>query len=481
MHNMKIQFVKIRFNNINALYSINMKNNFLRYLINTLLVVVLLTTSCDKWVDPELNIDPDNATDVYSGLILPSAEGNLAYIFQGFDYVGVTGMWLQYFEGLDRQANGMYNYNLTSDDCENFYGSLYAGVMIDCENIIAKTSKSGAESPHLRGMAKVMKAVALATAAGTWGGVPNTTALQGNLNLKPTFDSEENVYAAVQTILTEAIADLSVVGKDFEESYISTAAQDLVYSGNFAAWKKAAYSLKARYELRLSRKAGKFSADNVLANLALGITDNAQDFQLNFVGNSDYVTDNPLWIFTEDRYGYAANNPYFLGLLDDAGDPRLAVFDDGDYYIGGPALGYSNSPALFMSNFEALFIKSECLWIKGDKPGAAAAYNAAVTASLEKWDVADAAWLATNAAETDATITLSKIMNGKYVAMYAQGEAWSDYRRYQFAYPLLTPPVNNQTSGVQPSSFPYPTNEKVTNGANVPVRGGITAKLWAFE
>ena len=109
------------------------------------------------------------------------------------------------------------------------------------------------------------------------------------------------------------------------------------------------------------------------------------------------------------------------------------------------------------------------------------AYNAAVTASLDKWDVTDAGWLATNAAETAGTITLAKIMNAKYIAMYAQGEAWSDYRRYQFAYPALVPPVNNATSGVQPSSYPYPTNEKVSNGTNVPTRGGITAKLWAFQ
>lgn len=478
---MKIQLVKMRFDNINALYSKNMKNRFLIYLTNILLAVVLLTTSCDKWVDPTLNIDPDNAKDVYSGLILPSAEGNLAFILQGFDYVGTTGMWLQYFEGFDRQAQGMYNYNLTSDDCDNLYGSLYAGVMTDCQKIIERTSKTGAESPHLRGMAKVLKAVALGTAVGLWGDVPYSTALQGGLNYKPTFDTEENVYAAVQTLLTEAIADLTVTGADFEDVYISTAAQDLIYSGNLAAWKRAAYTLKARYELRLTRKAGKFNADNVLANLALGITANSQDFQLNFAGNTAYVDDNPLWIFTEDRYGYAGNNSIFLNKLTATGDPRIDAYDDGDLYIGGPALGYPSSPGLFISNFEALFIKAECLWIKTDKPGAALAYNAAVTASLTKWDVVDAAWLAANAAETGATITLAKIMNAKYVAMYAQGEAWCDYRRYQFAYPVLTPPVDNQTSGVQPSSFPYPTNEKVSNGANVPTRGGITAKLWAFQ
>jgi len=477
---MKIQNVNLRFDYINALYSKNMKNRFLIYLVNVLLVVAFLTTSCKKWVDTKLNIDPDNPTDVYSAQILPAAEGNLAFIHQGFDYVGVTGMWLQYFEGMDRQAYGMYNYSFTSDDCDNFYSALYAGVMMDCKKIIDRTTTTPA-SPHLRGMAKVMQAVALGNAVGLWGSIPFSTAFQGSTNLKPTFDSEANIYTAIQTLLTEAIADLSVTGSDFEEKYISTADQDLVFAGSTAKWKKAAYSLKARYELRLTRQAGKFSAANVLSNLALGMASKDDDFQFNFLGNQNYVDDNPLYEFTDLRYGYAGNSTYFLNLLNSKNDPRVAAYDDGDLYIGGPALGYPSSPSLFMSYFECLFIKAECLWLQNDKPGAAAAYNAAVAASLDKWDVTDAAWLATNAAETGATITLSKIMNGKYIAMYAQGESWCDYRRYQFAYPALTPPANNTTSGVQPSSYPYPTNEKVTNGANVPTRGGITAKLWAFQ
>lgn len=456
-----------------------MKN--LKYLIGMFLVTVMLTVSCDKWVDTDLNIDPDNSRDVYSGLVLPSAQGNLAFTFQGFDYVGITGLWLQYFEGFDRQAQGMYNYDLSSDDCDNLYGSLYSGVMTDCQKIIERTSRSGAESPHLRGMAKVLKAVALGTAVGLWGDIPYSNALQGNATLKPKFDKEEEIYAAVQTLLSEAIADLSVLGTDFEEKFISADDQDLIYGGDTKSWIRAAYSLKARYELRLSRKAGKFNVDNVLSNLSQGISSNDEDFELVFAGNAAYVDDNPLWIFTEDRYGYAGNNSNFLDMLDAAGDPRLSVYDDGDLYIGGPALGYQNSPALFMSNFESLFIKAECLWMKNDKAGAAEAYNEAVTASLEKWDVADSAFMANNANETDATITLSKIMNGKYVAMYAQGEAWSDYRRYEFAYPALVPPVDNSTNSVQPSSFPYPTNERVSNGGNVPVRGSVTAKLWAFE
>ena len=458
-----------------------MKNRYLRYLMIVLLMVVFLSTSCKKWVDPNINIDPDNPRDVYSALILPSAEGNLAFTMQGFDYVGVTGMWLQYFEGLDRQAYGMYNYSFTSDDCDNLYASFYSGIMQDCQKIIDKTSIVDASSPHMKGMAEVLKATTLGTAVGLWGNIPNSTAFLGNGQLKPTFDDEQTVYVAIQDLLTSAIADLSVAGTDYEEQYMKVAGQDLIYGGSTAKWIKAAYSLKARYELRLSRQTGNFSADNVLSNLALGIDNKSNDFQLNFVGDEAFVNDNPLWIFTEDRYGYAGNNSQFLDRLNANNDPRISAFDDGDLFIGGPALGYPSSPGLFMSYFEGLFIKAECLFSKGDLPGAATAYNAAVTASLDKWDVTDAAWLAANAAETAGTISIAKIMNAKYIAMYAQGEAWCDYRRYQFAYPALTPPANNATNGVQPSSYPYPTNEKVSNVSNVPVRGGITAKLWAFQ
>lgn len=440
----------------------------------------MTTTSCKKWVDPSINTDPNNPSSVYSALILSCTEGQLAFWFQGFDYVGVTGMWVQYFEGLDRQAFGMYNYTYTSDDCDNLYTTLYE-VMENCKQIIDRTSVSGETSPHIRGMAEVLKAVALGTAVGLWGDIPNSTALQGSSQLKPTFDKEADVYTAIQTLLTNAIADLSVAGTDFEEKYIHVADQDLIYAGNTAQWIKAAYSLKARYEMRLTRQAAYFNADDVLTDLTSGITNTSDDFQFNFIGNENGVDDNPLWEFTEARYGYAGDNQQFIDLLTANSDPRLPAFYDGDLFIGGPALGYPNSPSLFTSNFEGLFIKSECLWIQGDAAGAATAYNAAVAASLDKWGVTDAGWLSINAAETAGSITLPKIMNGKYIAMFAQGESWCDYRRYQFAYPVLTPPVTNATNGVQPSSYPYPTNEKVSNGANVPTRGGITAKLWAFE
>jgi len=501
--------MKIHSNNVNLLIQNIMKNKFFKYITYMALLVGLLNTSCDKWIDTDLNIDPDNATDVYSALILPAAEANLAYTYQGWDYAGITGMWLQYFEGTDRQAVGMYNYLYTSDDCDNFYLSLYAGVMEDCIKIIEKSSVAGKTNPHLKGMAEVLMAISLGTVAGVWGGVPYTEAFKGDANLKPGFDSEESIYTTIQTLLDQAITDLGVAGADYEELYIANGGQDLIYGGDYSLWTKAAYTLKARYALRLSKKAG-FNASQCLTWLSNGIASNGEDFQFAF-SDASYYAANPLFEYYWERYGYSFTNAIFTDMLAANSDPRLVVFQNDPYDLywssGGYALGYQFSPCILTSYAEAKFIEAECL-LSSDPAAAATAYNDAVIASLDKWGLTTADgiaslddifvnyfgydpsgldetmvtdWMAANAAETAGTISLEKVMTGKYIAMYAQGEAWSDFRRHGNMYPALTPPADNTTNGVFPESYLYPTTEKVSNGDKVPQRGTVTAKLWAFE
>jgi hypothetical protein len=110
-----------------------MKRIIFKHFTLLAIIVSLLTTSCEKWIDSEVNVDPDSPQEVYAALVLSSTQLNLAWIYQGFDYSGTLGLWLQYYEGIDRQAYGTYNYTYSSDDCNNFYGSLYAGVMMDCK------------------------------------------------------------------------------------------------------------------------------------------------------------------------------------------------------------------------------------------------------------------------------------------------------------------------------------------------------------
>jgi hypothetical protein len=125
---------------------------------------------------------------------------------------------------------------------------------------------------------------------------------------------------------------------------------------------------------------------------------------------------------------------------------------------------------------EQKFIEAEAALESGDKPRAATAHNEAVTASLEQWGVSDAAYLAANAAETDATISLEKIMTQKYIALYYQTETWNDWRRTGF--PALIP---SDGQSKIPTRWPMSQSERFYNADNYNLLSNpidIYAKVW---
>ena len=83
-----------------------MKN---RYLIKlgTILLLAVFISSCEKWIDPKINEDPDSVVDVPYNLLLPSIQANLGYVLGGMDGRGIQGMWVQYVAGQARQAATM--------------------------------------------------------------------------------------------------------------------------------------------------------------------------------------------------------------------------------------------------------------------------------------------------------------------------------------------------------------------------------------
>ena len=125
---------------------------------------------------------------------------------------------------------------------------------------------------------------------------------------------------------------------------------------------------------------------------------------------------------------------------------------------------------------ECKFIEAEARFQTGDNAGAATAHNDAVIASLAKHDVSDAAWEALNAAETDATITLQKIMMAKYIALFMSSEPFSDWRRT--GIPSLVMAVNASANANQiPRIYLYPQDEIDFNGDNI-LSTDINSSVW---
>jgi hypothetical protein len=436
----------------------------IRHLIKAgiMLLLMVFISSCDKWIDPKINEDPDSVVDVPYNLLLPSIQANMGYVLGGMDIRGITGMWVQHVAGSARQAATMgKNYKITEADVDNAWSSAYSGFMNDLKLFIDKT---GNENAQARGVGKILLAYAIGTVSDLWGDVPYSEAFQGNAALKPKYDSQESIYTVVSTLLTEGIADLSTANAD-NAIPLSSASNDIIYNGNKAKWIAAAHSLKARYALHLSNVAT-VDYTAVLADCAAGITDNANDFGVTF-GTTESNA-NPIYEFDVQRTDVAPSDNFAAFA---AGDPRLAVFTDGNF---GSYYGSINSPVPFITFVETKFIEAEAQ-LRKSSPSAAdanAAYDAAVTASLAKFGVTDATWLTDNTTGVLGDRNIQNVIEAKYIALFMQVEAYNDFRRTGF--PELTPTAGSAV----PVRYPYATSERLYNAENVPTGITIDSPVW---
>lgn len=455
----------------------------------------------------DVNVNPNAPTDAPMNVLLPAAQANLSYGING-DIAQFNSIFLQQIGGVENIYLSVAQYDLNGNLAARVWdGNLYPGSMNDLSIIIRKASELNA--PHYRGVARVLMANALGQAVDLWNNVPYSEAFRGNAPnnrvVQPRYDRGEALYDTVQTLLTQAIVDLQA-----PTSFASPGRDDLVYGGNRARWVLAARALKARYFNHLSKLAPEQSAQRALEQLQAGtFTANADDARIVFGNTVDAA--GPWFRYLVGSFGNGVRaGEFFVNLLSSRNDPRLPFYvranPTGAPFVGTPAGvsrptasqlgGYVNrpeAPANFITFVEVKFIEAEANLRLGRRAEAAAAHNAAVAASLAKVTAPIAAFgLTTNAAanqaylqqygaETAATITLDKIFTEKYIGLYLEPEAWTDWRRSitpdrPTGVPALTLAASSQqfTSGRFPRRWPYPLSEVQQNRANVEAQGAAT-------
>jgi len=248
---------------------------------------MFLFTSCEKWIDPDINKNPDAATEVSVDLILPSIQVGMGYTMGGANFAAYGAVWTQHIRGADRQFVAINNYNMTNADVNNPWNNIYNGFLMDCHLMIQKAQETGSESPHFVGVGKILMAYILGTCTDMFGDIPYSQAFKGSEVSSPTYDSQQDIYTAVNTLLTEAISDLQATDNVFDLS------NDLIYGNSPALWISAAYSLRARFAMHLT-KAGGVNYTNVLSDLSNGISNEAGSFEQPF---TDAGTEqNPMYI-----------------------------------------------------------------------------------------------------------------------------------------------------------------------------------------
>ncbi len=456
----------------------------INYITIATLVVMLLfsVTSCKKkWLDPSVNEDPNSVTDVPGFVLLPSIEAQMGYILGGMDVVGTTSMWDQYAMGAARQAAAINGYIYLSSDVDNVWGSFYTqGGMMSTKILMDKSLNPETFSPVYGGISKILMAIWLGNATDLWGDVPYSEAFMGEANLTPKYDSQQQVYDTIQSLLSSAINLLKQTPTAFDQQ-LSTS--DYFFGGDTDAWIKVAWSLKARYTLHLSNKNSTWTTD------IIGIVKN----QNVMAGNSDDLAfkfgtgpsvQNPMYQYEDQRGDMRNNVAFFNSLADDNDDPRSVIYQatpDGADYFAGIYYGEKDSPVELMTYSELMFIAAEAYHQAGDYEMAKTYIINGITSSIEKYknidehyDSVSDAWLSAKIATYDGTEnspSLKEILTQKYVADYLKPESFVDYRRT--GIPKLTP-VN--TRGI-PNRYPYATSEVLYN-KNTPSTTLYTKMWW---
>lgn len=447
--------------------------------IKFILSIILLSAVASCTIT-DVNVDPDNpsadkinAGAVYPGMITQTHRNSVALVGR------IAGLVTQQYDGLDAQQIAYAQYLIGESDIDDLwdFGQYGAGASKDCYVLIQNTEG------EVGALAKLYMAANMGVTTSCWGDAPYSEAFQGDAGiLNPTYDEQESIYSAIQSLLSESISD--GVASGIGEFYGAG-------SGG-ADWVKTAHALKARYYMHLTSVSGSAAA-SALAEAQQAFSSVSE--QPDFVYSTPAQNANPFYLFDNDRPSTLGIGTTLKNMM--VGDPRLPLYTtDGEDFAGVEGLfwGQADSPTPLISYWEVKFIEAEALVrTSGTDANALAALKAAVLANMLYVGV-DAADAATYVDALTLTGTESNkietIINEKYKALYGNApiEVWVDFRRTGF--PALLPNPNAQSSlnpsKIIPRRFLYPITERTTNKANydaaISAQGGhlLDVDMWAF-
>jgi len=444
----------------------------INHIIKGMLLVstVAFMASCQKDFG-DTNVNNNQPSDVPVNIILPSAQASLAYTLGG-DIARYNAVLDQNVTGAYRQFFGYNIYSFTEEDFNNLWNNMYSDNMSDLNRIIEKANAADGSYNSYRGVARIMMAYSLSTMTDLFGDVPYREAFQGNGNLTPAYDSQQDIYTnIIPGLISAGIADIDNSGDDI----LTPGADDVIYQGDLDKWKQLANALTARLAIHTTKLDSVAAGNAALAALAAGAFSSSDD-DAQFMFGTNYQ--NPWFQYIDQRADisystldyYYGIGCYHTDMLQSLSDPRFGKMIDvnGDYYAPGfPSAYYmaDNAPVALMTYVEQKFIEAEAKLNIGDDAGAEAALHEAVTASMNKLGVDpadDAAYQSANVVWGGSNSEkLELIIFQKYLANYLQPESYTDWRRTGF--PELVATAGNLTGDNIPRRYIYPTNERQNN------------------
>lgn len=254
--------------------------------------------SCKKWLD--VNSDPDNPNN--STVLI---QNRLPWIEHFYQYTsGVANFRTSCVAGVyysnSASANALSTTWTATTGNTTPYQTWFVEVASNLNDLYNSAKKQNAY--HYMAAADVFHALGFMQMLDIYGEMPYRQALSDLAS--PGFDDGKTIYYGCMAKLDEAI---QLFGQTQDAAAPRLATGDLWNNGDVNKWIKLCYGLKARYALKLSKKADLFNADSVLYYLSKGPQSNADNTVGPGFNNStvtDYLLGDP--VVTNGNFDYAA-------------------------------------------------------------------------------------------------------------------------------------------------------------------------------
>jgi hypothetical protein len=290
--------------------------------------LALSATSCnrDKFLD--VNTTPNSPTAVTMPVLLSSTVINTGFLATN-DYGRAAALLAQQYAGIGNQPSAYDVYLLRGSFDNQWNFELYGGTLINSQTLIDLANTKS--SPAYSGIAKLLKAYNFSIATDLYGDVPYSQALQGNANLHPRYDKQEDIYKGNTALGITGLIDLVKDGlADLEKtSAIKPGiADDPAYgkaTDNIAQWKKMGNMLLLKFANTISLREPALATSIINAAASKAFTTNADDFEVPFgsaVGNQ-----NPLYNYNfSTRPDDQMLSQTILDKMNALNDPRLPIY-----------------------------------------------------------------------------------------------------------------------------------------------------------
>jgi hypothetical protein len=307
---------------------------FNKYII-IVISVLLINISCTSYVEDYFT-RPNGIEETTSSQQLLAIELSNQF-FHKADGLRLAMMWMNQARGANRQYLTLDNWNNASgNDFDGPWNEIYLTIT-RADELIKMAEEE--DNDALKGIGQLFKAWGGGEAASLWGDVPFSQVNNPDQYPDPEFEDQSVVFDQVQSLLDDAINNLSTSGFIFKQNLDKV--KDIYFNGNSNKWIKIAHGLKAKFYLHSKDYA------NALSEAMLGPSSVGDDLYAIFSSdqeNDNWGEFNPTAQFNIQRAGdMNAENVFAFQLFSSRGNNKTNDSGRKNYNYGTNNLNTSSN------------------------------------------------------------------------------------------------------------------------------------------